>query len=93
MTNPEDDFWNLVEECLEAGNAKTAELDPGLVSDAMLYAAARFGAYTAAISTSERKEFKEELGGIKAALMEQYEVMLDANLEDYLENYKVYLAD
>src|SRR5690606_6610128 len=91
MSDTEQQFWDLVEELIGNANEKSAHQDPALTSDAMLYAAARFGAYAAAIATAERKEFKEELGDIKALLMQQFETMLDANLDDYLENYKIYL--
>ena len=92
MSDTEQQFWDLVEELIGNANDKAESLTPGLVSDAMLYAAARFGAHAAAVDTSERKDFKDELASVKALLMEQYEAMLDANLEDYLENYKIYLG-
>lgn len=92
MGDNEQQFWDLAEELINNANDKSAAQDPALVSDAMLYAAARFSAYVAAASSTERKAFKEELGDIKALLMEQFETMLDANLDDYLENYKTYLG-
>lgn len=91
MSDTEQQFWDLVEELIGNANQKSATQDQVLISDAMLYAAARFGAYAAAAGTAERKEFKDELGDIKALLMQQFETMLDANLDDYLENYKIYL--
>lgn len=91
MSDREEQFWNLVEGVLDHANQQTSAHDPALVSDALLYAAARFNAYAAAVNTDERKEFKEELADIKSLLMEQFEMMLDDNLADYLENYKVYL--
>lgn len=91
MSDTEQQFWDLAEEMLGSANQKAEAQDPALISDAMLYAAARFGAYAAAITFAERKDFKEELGEVKAMLMEQFETMLDSNLDDYLENYKIYL--
>jgi flagellar biosynthesis/type III secretory pathway protein FliH len=91
MSDTEQQFWDLTEELIETANQKAAEQDTAMISDAMLYAAARFGAYASAVATAERKEFKEDQAEIKAMLMEQFEAMLDANLADYLENYKVYL--
>ncbi|MEA3300108.1 MAG: DUF3144 domain-containing protein [Porticoccaceae bacterium] len=92
MNDTEQQFWDLVETLINDANDRSATQDAALVSDAMLYAAARFGAYVAAASSTERKAFKDELGDIKALLMEQFETMLDANLADYLENYKTYLS-
>lgn len=91
MSDTEQQFWDLVENLVENANHQAAQQGPALVSDALLYAAARFNAYTSAINTAERREFKEELPDIKNLLMQQFEAMLDANLEDYLENYKIYL--
>lgn len=91
MSDTEQPFWRLVENLLDNANQQATEQGPELMSDALLYAAARFNAYTAALSTTERKEFKDELADIKSLLMEQFETMLDASLEDYLENYKIYL--
>ena len=91
MSDREEQFWNLVEGVLDHANRQASACGPALVSDALLYAAARFNAYAAAVNTDERKEFKEELADIKSLLMEQFEMMLDDNLADYLENYKVYL--
>lgn len=91
MSDTEQPFWNLVESVVESANHQAGEHGPAVVSDALLYAAARFNAYTAAVNTAERKEFKDELADIKGLLMQQFEAMLDANLDDYLENYKIYL--
>ena len=91
MSDNEQRFWELVEQQIENANQGIDLGEPTLVGDAMLYAAARFNAYLAAAASSERKEFKEELEQTKTLLMEQFETMLNANLEDYLENYKLYL--
>jgi hypothetical protein len=93
MSNSEEQFWDLAEEMIGSANQKTSDADTVLVSDALLYAAARFAAYTAAAGTEERKQFKEEQGEIKDMLMQQFETMLDSNLADYLENYKIYMKD
>ena len=92
MNDTEQQFWPLVEEWIDTANQRASLQEPALVSDALLYAAARFNAHTVAAASTSRVEFKAELGDIKALLMEQFEVMLDANLDDYLENYKIYLA-
>ncbi len=79
MSDAEQQFWDLAEELIGNANQKTEQVDTVLVSDAMLYAAARFAVYTAAAGTQERKQFKEEQGEIKTKLLEQFETMLDSN--------------
>ena len=91
MSETKQQFWQLVEELINAANQKASDSEPVLVSDALLYAAARYNSYVAAAATASRAEFKAELGEVKVLLMEQFEAMLDANLDDYLDNYKIYL--
>jgi len=91
MSDTEKQFWALVDVFIDNANQQAGEHEAALVSDALLYAAARFNAYVAAADTPDRAEFKAELSDIRTLLMEQFEVMLDSNLQDYLENYKVYL--
>ncbi len=91
MSDTEQQFWDLAEDLIANANQKADQADTVLVSDAMLYAAARFAVYTSAAGTEERKQFKEEQDEIKTMLMEQFEAMLDSNLADYLENYKIYM--
>ncbi|HHX83683.1 MAG TPA: DUF3144 domain-containing protein [Pseudomonadaceae bacterium] len=91
MNDTEQQFWSLVEGLIEEANQQASSGEPTQVSHALLYAAARFNVYVTAAATASRAEFKEQQQEIKALLMEQFEAMLDANLDDYLENYKVYL--
>lgn len=92
MSNSDDRFWELAEGFIASANELCDNAERGEVTDALMYAASRFGAYLAAVSVESRKQFKEEQADIKALLLEQFELMLQSNLDDYLEHYKLYIG-
>ena len=62
MSNAEDaQFWDLVDVFIERANAACDDADPGLVSAALLNAAARFNAFVVASSSIDRKEYIDEI--------------------------------
>lgn len=92
MSDTEERFWTMAEDFIARANDLCETAERGEVTDALMYAASRFGAYLAAMSVESRKQFKEEQGEIKALLLEQFDLMLQSNLDDYLENYKIYIG-
>ncbi|MDQ2076818.1 DUF3144 domain-containing protein [Marinimicrobium sp. ABcell2] len=90
---PEDEaYWNLVDEFIQRANEACDDADPSAVSAALLQASARFSAFVVAASSLDRKEFTEEMDSSLQFLTTQYREHLRADLEDYRENYKVYIA-
>lgn len=84
-------FWNLVDGFIEQANNACEDADPGVVSAALLNAAARFNAFVVAASSLDRKEFTEEIESSRNYLTSRYRELISENLEDYRENYKVYV--
>lgn len=84
-------FWNLVDSFIEQANNACEEVDPGVVSAALLNAAARFNAFVVAASSIDRKEYIEEIESARNYLTGRYRELVSENLEDYRENYKVYV--
>ena len=84
-------FWNLVDSFIEQANNACEEADPGVVSAALLNAAARFNAFVVAASSIDRKEYIEEIESARNYLTGRYRELVSENLEDYRENYKVYV--
>lgn len=84
-------FWNLVDSFIEQANNACEETDPGVVSAALLNAAARFNAFVVAASSIDRKEYIEEIESARNYLTGRYRELVGENLEDYRENYKVYV--
>lgn len=84
-------FWNLVDSFIEQANNACEDADPGVVSAALLNAAARFNAFVVAASSIDRKEYTEEIESARNYLTGRYRELVSENLEDYRENYKVYV--
>jgi hypothetical protein len=90
---PDDEaYWNLVDDFIRRANDACDTADPAAVSAALLQASARFSAFVVAASSLDRKEFTEEMESSLQYLTTQYRENLRADLEDYRENYKVYIA-
>ena len=87
----EKQFWDLVDKFIQQANDDCDQVDPGIVSAALLNAAARFNAFVVASSSVDRKEYTEEIDSSLNYLTTRYREFLRDNLEDYRENYKVYI--
>lgn len=90
-TNDETLFWDLVDSFIEHANELTEKADTSMVSAAMLQALARYSAFLVASSSIDRKEYTEEMEPAAKYLTNQFRNALRDNLEDYRENYKVYM--
>jgi len=75
--------WQVVESFINLANEHAAELSPGNVSSALLYAASRFNAFIVASNADDLAEEKE--ASIQYFLG-QYEKMLRDNMDDYEKN-------
>lgn len=84
-------FWDLVDRFIGNANDACDDADPGIVSAALLNAAARFNAFVVASSSVDRKEYIDEIESSQNYLTGRYREILRDNLEDYRENYKVYI--
>lgn len=94
MTNNEDDqFWDLVDAFIEKANNACDDQDPGAVSAALLNAAARFNAFVVATSSINRKEYIDEIESAQKYLTGRYAELVRNHLDDYRENYKIYIGD
>ncbi len=93
MEPQEDQYWTLVEKLVEQANAECENLDPGVVNAAFMQAAARFNAFYIAASSESRNDLKEDKSHSIKDFSDEYKELLTANLEDYIENYKVYMRE
>ena len=92
MSNTEDkQFWDLVDGFIEQANTACDDLDPGVVSAALLNAAARFNAFVVAASSIDRKEYIDEIESAQKYLTGRYHELVRENLDDYRDNYKIYI--
>lgn len=84
-------FWDLVDAFIEKANDACDDVDSGVVSAALLNAAARFNAFVVAASSIDRKEYIDEIDSAQNYLTNRYRELVRDHLEDYRENYKVYV--
>jgi hypothetical protein len=89
MSDKSDDdlFWEVVEKFIEQANEACEDADPGIVSAALMNAAARFNAFVVAQSSLDKTEFAEDVEGTTNYLSGRYRDFLKEHMEDYRENY------
>jgi len=89
MSDKSDDdlFWEVVEKFIEQANEACEDADPGIVSAALMNAAARFNAFVVAQSSLDKTEFGEDVEGTTNYLSGRYRDFLKEHMEDYRENY------
>lgn len=95
MTSAKTDdefYWELVESFLDKANAASEQIDLGIISAALMNAAARFNAYTVAASSIDASEFSEDLPETTNYLTGRYRDLLKEHMEDYRANFKNYIC-
>lgn len=90
--NDDDLFWGLVETFIEQANDACEDADPGIVSAALMNAAARFNAFVVAQSSLDKNEFAEDVDGTTNYLSGRYRDFLKEHMEDYRENYSTLIG-
>lgn len=95
MSEKSDDdlFWGLVEKFIDQANDACDDADPGIVSAALMNAAARFNAYVVAQSSLDKNEFAEDVEGTTNYLSGRYRDFLKEHMEDYSENYTTLIGN
>jgi hypothetical protein len=95
MSDKSDDdlFWELVEKFIERANDACEDADPGIVSAALMNAAARFNAFVVAQSSLDKNEFAEDVEGTTNYLSGRYRDFLKEHMEDYRENYTTLIGN
>ena len=93
MSTEEEQFWQVVESFIQQANNAAENVDTGIVLSALLEAGARYSAFFAASGTEDRNEFKAEVEATVQDFSVEYKKRLQQNVDDYLENYKIYMKD
>jgi predicted metal-dependent hydrolase len=70
----------------------TQKIQPGLVNNSLLYAAARFSAWLAAAGFQNGEEMIAKKKELMDYFVNQYSSMLEENLENYAANYDLYMG-
>lgn len=88
--DPNQKFWDLADTFIQLANENCKGATLGQVCASMMYASARFGAFTASNDAPTEAKFKEQLDGAVTYFRTEYEKMLRENFRDYAENFKSY---
>lgn len=80
-----DAFINL------ANSLRTSEAHAGKITASMLYAVARFSAWTAATGFVKGSDYAKEKADIIEHFGKNFERMLADNIDDYAENFATYM--
>mgnify|MGYP000096070460 CR=1 FL=1 len=91
LSAEEQQFWNAVDTFIDAANKAVEDGDPGVIRSAAMYAAARYCAFNIASMSESRKDFLEDSEDSIRHLTSEFQKLLEENMADYGENYKVYL--
>ncbi|SFV59245.1 hypothetical protein MNB_SV-8-274 [hydrothermal vent metagenome] len=63
-----------------------------MVNNSFLYAAARFNAWISAAGLKDAEAMKAKRADLIRYFVEQYTSMLEENLDNYIDNYDLYLG-
>lgn len=88
--DPNQKFWDLADTFIQLANENCKGATLGQVCASMMYASARFGAFTASTDAPSEEAFKEQLEGAVIYFRDEYEKMLRENFRDYVESFKSY---
>lgn len=87
-------IYDLADSLLERVNQATDDqLDPGDAHQALMFAAARYGAFIVAASSESKEDFQQDKLDARNFYMDQFRQMLNQNMDDYLDNYSDYLEE
>jgi len=83
-------FYDRADEHINLSNDQLDKINPGKVSASMMYATARFNAYMSWIGFTNAEEMAEGREETVKYFVEQYQIMLEENLDDYIRNFDRY---
>lgn len=95
MTNQEileqdPKFFDRADAHIHLSNSQIDGANHGKVSASMMYATARFNAYVSWIGFDKGTDMAEARDETIRYFVEQYEIMLAENLDDYINNFDRY---
>ncbi|NOR55985.1 MAG: DUF3144 domain-containing protein [Sulfurovum sp.] len=67
------------------------EVHPTFASNSFMFAASRFNAWMVAAGSKDAEEFANEKEKILEYFTDQYKLMLNDNLDDYIRNFDKYM--
>lgn len=92
-TDQQDDptFYDRADGHIHLANEHCSELGRGKVSASLMYGSARFQAWNAACWAEDVDDMKAKRQETVRYFVEQYQAMLEENLDDYINNFQKYM--
>jgi hypothetical protein len=90
--NVDPQFYDRADAHINLSNDRLKDINPGKVSSSMMYATARFNAYVSWIGFDNADDMAKTRGETIKYFVEQYQIMLEENLDDYIRNFEKYKA-
>ena len=88
----DDSFYNRADAHIHLSNDQLKTVDSkGKVSASMMYSVARFNAWVSACGFHSGEEMAEAREKTIKYFLEQYQLMLEENLDDYIEHFSKYM--
>ena len=84
-------FYDRADEHINLSNSHLSDITPGKASASMMYATARFNAYVSWIGFDNAEYMANKRDETIEYFVEQYKMMLEENLDDYIENFEDYV--
>lgn len=91
-TDKDKEFYEMADAFIAIANKQGKTINPGKVSAAFLYAAARFNTFLVASGSDSATEFASRKDNSCDYFMDEYKKMLDEHFADYKENFERYLG-
>ena len=92
VQNSDDKFYERADTHIHLSNDQISEkVTKGKVSASMMYATARFNTWVSATGWSRAEEMAAAKEETIEYFVAEYRKMLDENMEDYINNFKVYM--
>jgi hypothetical protein len=88
----DDDFYNRADAHIHLSNTQVSEeIGRGKVSASMMFSTARFNAWISACGWGSGDGMAAAREETIQYFMEQYRLMLEENIDDYIDNFEKYM--
>lgn len=91
--NVDDRFYERADAHINLSNSQLIDIGGGKVSASMLYATARFNAWVSACGFQSGEQMAEARDETIDYFVEQYRLMLEENMDDYIANFNRYMGN
>jgi hypothetical protein len=88
----DEKFFERADAHIHLSNDQLKNITPGKVSASMMYATSRFNTWWTACGFSSASDMAARRDENIEYFMQQYRMMLEENMDDYIENFDKYMA-